>query len=247
VCLFDVRLHLLVWNERLAEFLTLPRNRLWRGLHFDTLLEQLRGQFIFPGGHSARQLSDWVRRARRLETFQIEVTREGGQVYEIFAQELPDGGFVVSLEDITEVRSTLAELSRANETLEALVTERTCELEDALASAERANASRARFVAAASHDLLQPLSAAKLYLALLGDDALTAPARRTLDKAQNALLSVEGILGALLDISRLESGRAAARLSCSIWCRAPGRWRCPNRGRWCRSAATPKGANWWCS
>ncbi|TQD33564.1 PAS-domain containing protein [Rhodobacter capsulatus] len=209
VCLFDVRLHLLVWNERLAEFLTLPRNRLWRGMHFDALLEQVRGQFIFPGGHSARQLSDWVRRARRLETFQIEVTRDGGQVYEIFAQELPDGGFVVSLEDITEVRSTLAELSRANETLEARVTERTCELEDALASAERANASRARFVAAASHDLLQPLSAAKLYLASLGDDALTASARRTLDKAQNALLSVEGILGALLDISRLESGRAA--------------------------------------
>ncbi|WP_444431507.1 PAS-domain containing protein [Rhodobacter capsulatus] len=109
VCLFDVRLHLLVWNERLAEFLTLPRNRLWRGMHFDALLEQVRGQFIFPGGHSARQLSDWVRRARRLETFQIEVTRDGGQVYEIFAQELPDGGFVVSLEDITEVRSTLAE------------------------------------------------------------------------------------------------------------------------------------------
>jgi len=209
VCLFDLRLHLLVWNERLAEFLTLPRNRLWRGMHFDALLAQVRGQFIFPFGQSVHQLSDWVRRAQRHETFRMEVTREGGQVYEIFAQELPDGGFVLSLEDITEVRATLAELSRANETLEARVTERTCELEDALASAERANASRARFVAAASHDLLQPLSAAKLYLASLGDDALSGTSRKTLEKAQNALMSVEGILGALLDISRLESGRAA--------------------------------------
>ncbi|SOC21101.1 signal transduction histidine kinase [Rhodobacter sp. JA431] len=209
VCQFDLRLHLLVWNDRLVEFLKLTPGAVWPGMHFDEILTLLSGRFTFPGGQSVRQLSDWVRRAQRPETFQMEVTREGSQVYEIFAKELPDGGFVLSLEDITQMRTTLAELSRANETLEARVTERTWELEDALASAERANASRARFVAAASHDLLQPLSAAKLYLASLGDDALTEAAGRTLDKAQNALMSVEGILGALLDISRLESGRAA--------------------------------------
>jgi len=100
-------------------------------------------------------------------------------------------------------------LSRANETLEARVMARTLELEDALGDAERANASRTRFVAAASHDLLQPLSAAKLFLASIGDEGLTGSARGALDKAQNALVSVEGILAALLDISKLESGKAA--------------------------------------
>ncbi|MBD3787872.1 MAG: PAS-domain containing protein [Sphingomonadales bacterium] len=209
VCIFDARLHLLGWNEKLAEFLTLPRGRLRMGMHFDTLLEQVRDQFHFPNGLSAYRLADWVRRARRRDNFQMEVTREGGQIYDIFAQELPDGGFVMSLADVTPERRAIAALSRANETLEARVTERTLELEDALARAERANASRARFVAAASHDLLQPLSAAKLYLASLDDALPEGAARRTLDKAQNALGSVEGILGALLDISRLESGRAA--------------------------------------
>ena len=87
--------------------------------------------------------------------------------------------------------------------------ERTLELEDALSQAERANASRARFVAAASHDLLQPLSAAKLYLASLSDEIESGSSARTLDKAQSALGSVEAILGALLDISRLESGNAS--------------------------------------
>lgn len=212
VCIFDARLHLLGWNERLAEFLTLPRNRLRQGMHFDALLEQVRRQFIFPHGLSAYRLADWVRRVRRQDHFQMEVSRDGGQIYQIFAQELPDGGFVMSLSDVTAERQTLQALERAKETLEARVLDRTLDLEDALAQAERANASRARFVAAASHDLLQPLSAAKLYLASLGDDAISPGARKTLDKAQNALGSVEGILGALLDISRLESGHAAVEV-----------------------------------
>jgi len=209
VCIFDARLQLLGWNARLAEFLTLPRTRMRQGMHFDALLEQVRDQFIFPSGFSAYRLADWVRRVRRRDHFQMEVTRDGGQVFEIFAQELPDGGFVMSLSDVTTERTAMGALARANETLEARVMERTLELEDALAQAERANASRARFVAAASHDLLQPLSAAKLYLASLSDDALGRTARSTVEKVQSALGSVEGILGALLDISRLESGRAA--------------------------------------
>lgn len=93
--------------------------------------------------------------------------------------------------------------------LEDQVIARTLDLKAALASAERANASRSRFVAAASHDLLQPLSAAKLFIASIGDEAVPPAARAALHKAQNALGQVEGILGALLDISRLESGPLA--------------------------------------
>ncbi|WP_339107244.1 PAS-domain containing protein [Thioclava sp. GXIMD4216] len=208
-CIFDARLRLLGWNERLAELLLLPRNRLRRGMQFDLLLEQVRDQFVFPHGLSAYRLADWVRRARRRDNFQMELTREGGQVYDLYAQELPDGGFVMSLTDITAERQAISELSRAKDTLEARVMERTLELEDALSRAERANASRARFVAAASHDLLQPLSAAKLYMASLSDETMSPLAATTLEKAQNALLSVEGILSALLDISRLEAGKAA--------------------------------------
>ena len=48
----------------------------------------------------------------------------------------------------------------------------------------------------------------KLFVAAARDDADPARARATLEKARNALASVEDILGALLDISRLDTGEA---------------------------------------
>ena len=89
---------------------------------------------------------------------------------------------------------------------------RTLELEDALGDAERANASRSRFVAAASHDLLQPLSAAKLFMASIGDEAMTLRRAGRWTRRRMRLMSVEGILEALLDISKLESGKAAVQV-----------------------------------
>lgn len=212
VCIFDARLLLLGWNEKLAEYLTLPRTRVRQGMHFDQLLEQVKSRFHFPPGISPHRISDWVRRVRRKDSLSIELTRRGGQIFKIFAQETPGGGFVMSFDDVSAERGALSALSQANETLEARVAARTLELEDALAQAERANAVRARFVAAASHDLLQPLSAATLYLASLPDETMSAPARKTIAKVQRSLDSVEGLLGALLDISRLESGHAAVTL-----------------------------------
>ena len=139
----------------------------------------------------------------------FELRRKPDMIMDVFAQGMPDGGFVMSFTDVTAERAAIEALSRANETLEARVMERTLELADALTDAERANASRARFVAAASHDLLQPLSAAKLFIGSIAAEALEPFAREAVQKAQNALDSVEGILGALLDISKLESGRLA--------------------------------------
>jgi CheY-like chemotaxis protein len=95
-----------------------------------------------------------------------------------------------------------------NNLLEQRVEDRTRELELALAEAERANASKSRFVAAASHDLLQPLSAAKLFVSSLSEQTNPDDTRAILGKAEMALSSVEQFISALLDISKLDSGKA---------------------------------------
>lgn len=210
VCIFDARLHLLGWNANLAEMLALPRTRLRAGAHFDELWHQLRGQFEFPPHQGANMMGDWVRSVRRKTSFEVEVRSSGGgRSFAIFAQEIPDGGFVMSIDDITDHKNAMQTIRRANETLEARVMERTLELEDALARAERANASRVRFVAAVGHDLMQPLSAATLYVGSLIEEAGGTPMQAKLEKTQRSLDSVSALLEALLDISRLEAGQAA--------------------------------------
>lgn len=209
VAIFDAEARLVGWNERLGQLLAIPMARFRVGASFDYLLQRFRAEIAFSELMTDTKLDDWVQGSRGRAPLSFEVRRGDDLILAVFAQEMPDAGFVMSFTDVTGERAAIAALSRANETLEARVMDRTLELEDALAHAERANASRSRFVAAASHDLLQPLSAAKLFISSIDGAAIDPGAQEALVKAQNALVSVEGILDALLDISKLESGRAA--------------------------------------
>ncbi|MFN3280288.1 MAG: PAS-domain containing protein [Tabrizicola sp.] len=212
VGIFDAEARLVGWNQRLGTLLSLPMGRLRIGASFENLFGRVGSEMEFVG-IDAPSLMAWAAAAGNRAPLRFEMRRGMDLILDVFAQGMPDGGFVFSLTDVTAERAALVALSRANETLEARVMERTLELEDALAHAERANASRTRFVAAASHDLLQPLSAAKLFISSISGEGLEPGARVALEKAQNALLSVEGILDALLDISKLESGKAAVSVS----------------------------------
>ena len=205
VCIFDAEARLAGWNTRAAELMALGRGRFRAGVGFTGLAEQIARRLAEPW--ALAPLVDWVASPAPRPPLRFEWRRGADTVLDGFAQQMPDGGFVVSLSDVSAERRAIAALSRANETLEARVAARTRELDDALKGAERANATRSRFVAAASHDLLQPLSAAGLFLASMADDPLPPRALEALGKAQSALRSIETLLGALLDISRLESGK----------------------------------------
>jgi signal transduction histidine kinase len=209
VCIFDAEGRLVGWNRMLGELLAIPISRFRLGSPFEALLGGPQDPFSLCAGTSRDDLTGWVAATAARAPLSFEISRPGGAILAVFAQEMPDRGFVMSFADITAERAAIRAISDAKETLEQRVNDRTLELAEALDRAERANATRARFVAAASHDLLQPLSAAKLFMASVSDEALAETARQTLEKAQNALTSVEGILDALLDISKLESGKAA--------------------------------------
>ena len=94
-----------------------------------------------------------------------------------------------------ELTHTLRALERANR-----------ELVRAKEVAERADRSKTRFLAQAGHDLMQPLDAARLTLSTLEDVQTTAEGRGLVRKVERGLVSIEGLLKTLLDISRLDSG-----------------------------------------
>ena len=135
---------------------------------------------------------------------------EGGRVVELRLDPLPGGGFVATCNDVTArvrtaeaLRDSDRQLRRAAETLEQRVVERTAELEASRAEAEAANLGKTRFIAAASHDLLQPLHAARLFTAAMID---RDPGNDLGGKIDASLGAVESLLDALLDISKLDAG-----------------------------------------
>jgi signal transduction histidine kinase len=148
---------------------------------------------------------------RRPELAQThEVTTAEDRVVELRLDPLPNGGFVASCNDVTaRVRTAEAlldsdrQLRQSKETLEQRVVERTAELEASRAEAEAANLGKTRFIAAASHDLLQPLHAARLFIAAMID---RNPGDDLGGKIDASLGAVESLLDALLDISKLDAG-----------------------------------------
>ncbi|MGD8587823.1 MAG: PAS domain-containing protein [Chromatiales bacterium] len=79
-------------------------------------------------------------------------------------------------------------------------------LAEAKETAERANLAKSRFLAAANHDLRQPLQAMRLLLESLSLYRLEPPAAEAVEDMKQAMQFMEGLLSALLDISKLEAG-----------------------------------------
>ena len=141
-------------------------------------------------------------------------------VIEVRSNRMPDGGLVITFTDVTPSIEAAEALERANATLEKRVRDRTEELtrlnsELALAksTAEDANISKTRFLAAASHDILQPLNAARLYVTSLVERQNGGEDSRLVENIDDSLEAIEEILSALLDISRLDAGAMTPSIS----------------------------------
>lgn len=124
-----------------------------------------------------------------------------------------EGGAFAAFQVASNLEKTVAErtteLRRLNERLEHELTLRRsfeAALMRAKEQAEAATASRTRFVAAASHDLRQPLNAARLYLETINHKYMDPADAEGLRGVSLALETLNSLLNALLDISRLDSG-----------------------------------------
>src|SRR5690606_13268743 len=171
-----------------------------------------RGDFG-PGDPKELVSQRLLRLAVTRETFQ-ERLDGGRRVVEIRTSPMPQGGIVTTYSDVTDRIAAANALARANETLERRVRERTAELlrvnaalAAAKAKADEANLDKTRFLAAASHDLLQPLNAARLYASSLVERPLSEADGAIARNIDASLAAVEDILGALIDISRMDAGR----------------------------------------
>ncbi|MFC6655207.1 ATP-binding protein [Roseibium salinum] len=219
ICTFSSEGELLVRNERFGELLGVPLPLLKKGVGMQRIVEYVERHEILDRRGRRSTYPGWFKAILRGNTVQERVRRQDGVRLDLQTHSLPDDCFLVTLRDVTaetevaemleqRVRERTAELTEANRMLQIQSAEQ-FKTEDALRqakeAAEAAHASKTRFLAAASHDLLQPINAAKLYISTLGEIVDQGQAKETVERLGRSFSSIETLLHALLDISRLDS------------------------------------------
>lgn len=104
------------------------------------------------------------------------------------------------------VNEMAGRLEDAHASMARRIDDATAELRARKDEAERANLAKSRFLAAASHDLRQPLHALGLFLSELSQQPLDAHSRQITERITASTEAMEGLLDSLLDISRLDAG-----------------------------------------
>jgi Na+/proline symporter/signal transduction histidine kinase len=217
IAVFDVDLQLICSNRQFGELLQLPPHLVQIGIPLQEIMEFI-GAITPPGTDASMQ--------RRLAAYTtegepyLERLPDRHMVIEVRSSRMPDGGLVITFTDVTPSFEAAEALERANATLEKRVRDRTeeltrlnSELAMAKSAAEDADISKTRFLAAASHDILQPLNAARLYVTSLVERQNGGEDSRLVENIDDSLEAIEEILSALLDISRLDAGAMTPAIS----------------------------------
>lgn len=160
------------------------------------------------------------------QSFEMSTADHTGKQHFILGTYVPDthktenqktqiNGVFVIMQDISTRHKAELALEQAKVNLEHRVEQRTIELSktnqelaDATAIAQQANLSKTKFIADASHDLLQPFNAARLFAAVLSEKSAQLPidVASTIANLDQSLRAAENMLSALLDIAKFDAG-----------------------------------------
>ncbi|WP_417595071.1 NahK/ErcS family hybrid sensor histidine kinase/response regulator [Oceanospirillum sp.] len=191
----------------------------WHGLQRDELLGRHLSEVY--SAHQLQRLARYIDRVIQGDTvsFEVDEANQQGESRYLYKSYVPHIsatgetlGFFVLTQDITERRQTAQALRDANVLLEQRVEVRTSELSEAKKQAEQANISKTKFLAAISHDLLQPVNAARLFNSALTEYPLEKAAQQLVYSTGSSLNDIEGLIGALVDISKLDAGVVEAQM-----------------------------------
>ena len=194
-----------------------------------TAVAQSAAAMFFHDG-DFEQLAIQLKESGSIEGYETSMARTGGEpVYVsinlLLRQDDEQDLIEAFVQDITERRRSQDQLRQLNAELEARVEKRTRELtrlnsklwveiserelvqqqlEAAKEEAEQANLSKDKYLAAASHDLLQPMNAARLLVSALRERSLGVDEKHLVERVHLALDGAEELLTDLLEISRLD-------------------------------------------
>ena len=226
ISVVDKDLKLVVWNQQYQTMFDFPQRLLYIGCDVSKIYyyNAVRG---YLGNDNDPVDAIVARRIKQLATgnpYRLERRLPNNKVIEICGTPLANGGYVTTYTDITDYDNMLNQLETNKRELKQRVSERTTELQQVNHSLLRENELRSRveselksvneskshFMAAASHDLLQPINAARLFtssLLQMTKESEDSKVKQTVEQLDDALLQAEHLINSLRDISRLRSGK----------------------------------------
>lgn len=205
ISVVDAEMNLVAWNSQYLDIFGYPPGLVRVGTPIADLIRYNARLGDFGSEDIEHHVRKRLNHMRRGQPHSFERQRKDGRVIKTVGGPMPGGGYVTSFTDISDEAEVRDELERTLAQLEQRVAERTGELSAANRQLAEATRDKTRFLAAASHDLLQPLHAARLFTAALARDA--EPNTQMLaGRVDSAISAADGLIRALLDISRLDAG-----------------------------------------
>ena len=203
----DKDLNLVIWNDRYLQIFDYPENFIYVGKPVKEVLEYNARRGDFQEKNPENEIRKRLKYLAKKNRYESVRTRASGVIVKSVGEPLPGGGFVTTYEDITKSVRASEQLKAANEELEDRVKERTRELEVITQELKRNTRSKTHFLAAASHDLLQPINAARLFTHSIQEKKEDGETVKLLaNRVEQSLASANQLLRALLDISKLDAG-----------------------------------------
>ncbi len=214
ISIIDDKLRLVAWNKKYLDLFQYPEELIYVGVEIEKLIRFNVERGLCGPGDVDQQVAKRIYYLKQGSPHSSERQHHDGQVIRIQGNPLPDGGFVMLFSDITAYKQAELVLKEANQDLETRVAERTQKLaqanyELALArqKSEQAHLRKSQYLKACSHDLMQPLEAARLFTSALANHKdLDEVQKRQLDNIKNSLKVANELLSNLSEIARIESG-----------------------------------------
>ena len=221
ISIVDKELNLVAWNKKYIDLFKYPKEYIYKGAPIEKLIRYNASQGLCGLGDVESQVSRRLHYLRSGSSHSSERQQDNGQVIRIEGNPLPDGGFVMMFSDITAYRQAEQVLKETNVDLEAIIQERTQKLaqanealEIAKEKAEQAHIKKSLYLKACSHDLMQPLEAARLFTsALTSQDNLNDVQKRQIKNIDHSLKVANDLLADLGEIARIESGNIKPQFS----------------------------------